>query len=259
MLTRAIGLRGKRRWVAGFLALAGCTTMVAVLATAFLYFNAKTALGSSSGGGGSCFPTSGPVCTFKNNVAFADFGGVSSGSSVSSNSGVGGGGGGCGTFTNVFVQPMQSLTRPGNTASQVVFVSISQYDSCTGMQLVGASNTDPNTFAPDFTGTIQFGTGLSTATVNGTAPMFDFFTGAQVFTTTINVTWQGYGPTGTSIDSSHFRAPGYIVNSHFHGSSRAAEASGTLTDGTGANLATPPTLNADLSNASGGTMLLAKS
>jgi hypothetical protein len=227
------------------------------MVTGIVLATSRSTHASGSGGGGFCFSTDGPVCTFKDTIAFADFGSVSGGSSVNSSSG-GGGGGGC-VFTDAFLQPMQNLSRPGHSASQTVIVSISEYDACTGMQLVGASNTDPTTGTADFTGTIQFGTGLSTATVNGTAPMFDFVTGAQVFTTTINVTWQGYGPTATSIDSSHFRAPGFVVNSHFHGSSRGAEASGTFTDGTGANLATPPTLNASLDDSSGGTVVITHS
>jgi hypothetical protein len=256
MSMRMISLRGKRRWVAGLLALAGVTAAVAVLATAFLSAHSRIAFGSSSGPGG-CFSTAGPVCTFKDKSAFVDFGSVSGSSSVNSSSG-GGGGGGC-IFTDASIQPMQNLSRPGHSASQAVFVSISEFDACTGMELVGVSNFDPNTGAPDFTGAIQFGPDLSTAVVNGTAPMFDFITGAQVFTTTINVTWQGFGPTATSIESFHIRAPGFILHSRFNGTSRAAEASGTFTDGTGANLASSPTPDASLQNASGGTVQITTS
>lgn len=247
LLRRTILRKG--RWIA-----VGSAVTVLVLVTGVLLATSRSTHASSSGGGGVCFSTSGPVCTFKNNDAFAGFGSVSSNSSSSSSSGGGGGGGGgCGIFTDANIQPFESLSRPGNTTSQSAMVFISKFDSCNGIQLEAASNFDPTTGAPDFTGTIQFGTGLSTATVNGTAPMFDYVTGTQ-FTTTINVSWQGFGPTTLRIDNSHFRVPNFIVNSHFDGTSRAAEASGILTDQTGTNLATLPSLYAELDNARGGTV-----
>ncbi len=239
MFARITSKLGKRGLVASGLATVALVAVVALLAVTLLPSNGRTAHASGTGG---CFPTTGPSCTFKNHSAFADFG------SVSSN--------GC-IFTDASLQPFESLTRPGNTTSQSVFVFISKFDACNQVQLEAASNIDPNTGVENFTGNIQFGTGLSTATVNGTASMFDFISNTT-FTTTINVTWQGFGPTTTSIDNMHVRAPSFIFNSHFHGTSRAAEALGTLTDKTGTNLATPPTLNADLANASSGTVQITK-
>lgn len=240
MFTRAFNLSGKRRLVAVGLAMLGLTAVVAILAVTFLAFNAHPAFGSGSGGGG-CFSTSGPVCTFKDHQAFADF------SSVSSD--------GC-IFTDAYVQTFENLTSPGRVASQTVYLNISQWDNCTGTLIMGASNFDPSTWQPNFTGTVQFGTQLSTASINGTAAMFDYNTGAQIFTTTINVSWTGYGTTSTFVDSSHFRSPGFLMNSHFTGTNRSAEASGTFTDQSGTNLATPPTLNANLNNDTGGTVQL---
>jgi len=236
MSTRTISLRGKRRLMADILAVAGFTAMVAILAAVVLHFNTRSALASGSGGG--CFSTTGPVCTFKDNNAFADFGSVSSDGCI---------------FTDATIEPFQSLTRPGNTTSQSAIVFIEKFDVCNNIPLEEASNFGPTKGAPNFTGTIQFGGNLATATVNGTASMFDFISNTT-FTATINVAWQGFGPTTTFIDSSHFRAPNFIVNSHFSGTSRAAEASGILTDETGTNLATPPTLSAGLFNAQGGTV-----
>jgi hypothetical protein len=88
--------------------------------------------------------------------------------------------------------------------------------------------------------------------------MFDSSTGAPLFTSTINMTWQGFGPTSTFIDNSHIRTPGFLLNSHFMGTSIAAEASGALTDGA-SNLATAPTFNAVLENASSGTVTISHS
>jgi hypothetical protein len=235
MFTRMFGLSGKRRLVAVGLSALGLTAVVAVLTVMFLGFNAHTAFGSGSGGGG-CFSTSGPVCTFKGHQAYADF------SSVSAD--------GC-VFTDAYVQAFESLTSPSRVDSQTVYLSIYQWNNCTGAMVIGADNMDPNTWQPAFSGTIQFGT--QSASVNGTATMYDYV-GGQSFTTTINVSWNGYGPTSTFVDSSHYRSPGFIMSTHDTGVSQAAEASGNYTDQSGANLAATPTLSAGLSNDSGGTV-----
>jgi hypothetical protein len=217
------------------------TAVVAVLVVTLLVLNTRTAFGSGTGGGG-CFPTNGPSCSFKGNNGFADF------SSVSNN---------C-IFTDVNIEPFASLSQPGHVATQSVFIFISEYDACNKVQLLFASNQDPNTFMPDFTGTLQFGGNLSSATITGTAPMFDQSVccgvGPQLFTTTVNVTLTGYGSTSKSVDSQHFHGQGVIFNSHFNGTNRNAEASGTVTDASGNNLAATPTLDASLNDSSSGTV-----
>jgi hypothetical protein len=195
----------------------------------------------NSGSPGGCFADTGPRCTTIGPDASAIFG------SVSSN--------GC-LFTSAEMQPFQSLTRPGNVTSQSVLVLMSVFDACGGLQVMGASNFDSTAQDLNFTGTIQFGSQLSTARVSGTATMFDSFSNTT-FIATIDVTWQGYGPTTRSFDSSHFRAPGVIVNQHFNGTSRAAEASGVLSDGS-ANFAATPTLDAELHDVTTGFVQLIK-
>src|SRR5215469_17581126 len=170
------------------------TAVIAVLVVTLLVLNTRTAFGSGTGGGG-CFSTNGPSCTFKGNNAFADF------SSFSSD--------GC-IFTDVNIEPFASLTQPGHVAAQSVFIFLSKYDACNDVELLFATNQDPNTFMPDFTGTVQFGSNLSSATITGTAPMFGQSStgsgvssksgtggggggGGLLFTTTVNVTLTGYG------------------------------------------------------------------
>jgi hypothetical protein len=243
MSSRRFSLAGSRQLVLGGLGFVGLVAVVAVLLVAVSPFGARVAHGGGTGGGG-CVSTSGPACHFSGNDAFAVFASVSSDNCI---------------FTEAFIQPMASLTRPGGVTSQAVTVAIDKFDACQGIDLGSANNVDPTTFVPDFTGTIQFDGKLSTATVTGTAPMFDAFTGAQLFTTTVNVTWKGYGSTTQSVDSSHFHGFGFISNTHFTGQSRQAEASGALTDATGTNLASPPTLGADLDDATSGTVFISKS
>jgi len=230
---------GKRRLVAAGLTVMTVTAVVALLAlVALLPFRAKTALGSGTGGGG-CVSTPQPVCTFHNNSATADFGSVSSDGCI---------------FTEAFIQAFDSLTHPGKVNTQSVFLFVSSFDNCNNVQLEAASNSDPTTGAPSFTGTIQFGSKLTTAQVNGTATLFDFIANTTR-TATIQLTWQGFGAITHSIDSSHFHAPGFLVNSHFNGTSRAAEVSGTLSDGT-TEFAAAPSLTAELDNAKSGTVLI---
>ena len=243
MSTRGFSLTGHRQFVLVALAVVGLAAVVAVLFTVVSPFGARVAHGSGSGGGG-CIATSGPVCHFTSANAFGDFDSVSSDGCI---------------FTDVSVQPFDSLTRPGNVTSQTVMVNINKFDNCQGIILENASNFDPSTGLSDFTGTIQFGSKLSTATVVGTAPMFDGDSGALLFTTSIDLTWQGFGATTTFIDSAHSRSPGFISNTHFNGDTRMAEVSGTLTDETGANLATPASLNAQLGDAKSGTVQIVKS
>lgn len=243
MSTRGFSLTGHRRLVLVGLGLVGVAAVVAVLFAAVSPFGARVAHGSGSGGEG-CVSTTGPVCTFKNSSAFADFDNVSSDE--------------C-NFTFASIEAFDSLTRPGNITSQSVIVNINKFDNCPGGGIQeNVSNSDPITGQPDFTGTIQFGTKLSTAIVVGTAPMFDD-TGALLFTTSINVTWQGFGDTTTFLDNTHTRAPGFISSNHFNGDTRMAEASGTITDETGANLATPATPNAQLGDAKSGSVQIIQS
>src|SRR5258708_827839 len=180
MFARITSKLGKRGLVASGLATVALVAVGALLAGPLLPSNGRTAHPSCTGGG---FPAPGPPRPLTNHSPFGGLG------SLSSN--------GC-IFTDESLQPFESLTRPGNTTSQSVFVFISKFDACNQVQLEAASNIVPNTGVENFTGNIQFGTGLSTATVNGTASMFDFISNTT-FTTTINVTWQGFSPTPTSI------------------------------------------------------------
>jgi hypothetical protein len=204
-------------------------------------------LGSGSGGGGGCFSTTGPSCTFKDQNAFVDFNSVS----ACSDTGY--------IFTDATVQIFESFTNPGRASSQAVQVSFSVYNSCTNTEVESASNIDPSTFLADFNGTLTFSKDLSSATVNGTAPLFDNFTGAPLGTATIALTWTGYGPEFTFSSTNHARGAGFLMNSHSSGTSRSAVVSGQLIDPSNTNFAANPTINADLSNSKGGTVQFSKS
>jgi hypothetical protein len=234
MQTLRIRRFGSRRLVAAGVAGALLASVAAIAATVML------SVAPAAGAGGGCFSsTSVPVCTFKNLTAFAHFGLVSDDK--------------C-TFTDTFVQPVQALTSPGRGESTFVFISISELNMCQNTD-VQVANFDPVTFMPVFNGTAQIDSKLGSASVVGTAPMFDF-NGNLIYTATVNVSWLGIGPIDSMIDNNHFRSAGFMVNEHFNGQSREAMASGTLTDPAGANVAATPTTEADMENATGGSIFL---
>jgi hypothetical protein len=240
MLSTRVGSFDRRRGLAALLTAAMLIAVAAVVVSAAVALNSRNALGAGGGGGG-CFLNSGPVCTVNGMSAYADF------STVSAD--------GC-IVTDAFVNSFQGLTRPSATPGMAVFIAEDQYNVCTNTDIASVSNFDPTTFVPSFSGTAQFSKTLGSASVNGTAQMFDNFTGAPAFVATVNVTWQGYGPSSTIIDNSHFRSAGLVVNTRFTGSSIQALASGVITDGTGANLAAGTSPNASLQNITNGTVVV---
>jgi hypothetical protein len=241
MFSRTVSSFGTRRFAASALTVVALAAAMGVLGIGALALNTRIAAGSGSGG---CFGTGAPVCTFKDHFANAGFGMVSADGCI---------------FTEAFVSPFESLTSPGHVATTNVFVAVSKFNGCTGTPLESAINFDPTTGTPVFNGLVQFGPRLDTAMVSGSAPMFDAMTGAKLFTSTINLAWDGFGPTSTFIDGSHVRMPGFLVNTRSMGTSREAKASGTVTDATGTNLAALPTLKADLENDLSGTVELSHS
>ncbi len=240
MLLQPIGPLRTRRLAVG---ITTAIMLAAVVLAAFVATGGRTALGAG-GGGGPCPPAPGPGCTFKSINAFADFGTVSAD--------------GC-MFTDASVQSFEALSSPGHSALTIVFVSISTFDNCTGTFQTYV-NFDPTSSGfPIFNGTALFGTKLDTASVNGSAPMFDINTGLQAFTSNVSVVWTGFGPTTTFIDSFHVRTTGFLFNAHSNSTSRGAEATGTITDIAGNNDASVPTLNAELQNATQGSVSISKS
>lgn len=244
MFTRAFGPTSKRRLVAIGLSTLAVTAVVATLAVTFMALNARTAYGSGSGPGGGCIPThgAGVACVTKGLQASADF----TTFDVT----------GC-VVTDASVNAFQNVAVPGHTGTQSVMVFISVYDICNQVQLDAAANVDPSTGATLFNGTQSFGSQLGSASVNGTAPMYDFMSGTT-FTSTVNVTWTGFGPTSTFADSFRSRSPGFMVSFRDNGSSRQAEASGTVTDSANNNLAAVSTPYGTLSNNTSGSVQVIK-
>jgi hypothetical protein len=240
MHARANFFSGKRRLIA--IGVSVATLIAAVAVVAVMALGTRTALGSGSGGGG-CVSTTGPACTFKDSNAYVYFSDVSSDGCI---------------YTSAQVSLFDSLTAPGRVATQSVTIYISKWDGCNNVSLMEASNFDPNTWMPTFTGSIQLSSDLTIAKVTGTAPMYDWISNSPSFTTTLDLTLKGYGPTSRYSDSQHYQAPGFIMNNHSTGTTRSAMASGTFTDDAGNNLAMSSSIFADMNNSSGGTVQIFK-
>ena len=241
MSIRAHFFTGRRRLIA--IGLSVATLIATVVVVAVMALGARTALGSGTGGGAACYGATGtqPTCTFKDGTAFIDFGSVSSDGCI---------------FTDAQVSLYDNLTVPGRSVTHNAGIVISEYNYCDdGMGGVQATDFDPVAGESTFNGSFQIASDLSTATVNGTAAMYDLISGAQVFTTTINITFTGYGPISKYSDNQHFQTPGYVENDRYTGTSRTAVVSGVFTDSGGNNMLSEPTTSGVLLNASGGTVM----
>jgi hypothetical protein len=188
-------------------AVVGVLAIAAVVATLVLLPSLSRPV-HASGTGGGCFPTSGPVCTFKGQTGFATFEGTTS----------------C-TVTDIFVFANANFTRSGaaTQTSTMVNLSTEVYNSCTQSFSEG--------FGQSFNPTVQ---SSGTLTVQGTVDVQTFNSDGTTSTTTytVDLTWKGFGKSSRQVDSSHFQSPGFITQSHFTGTTQSALVTGTLSDGT---------------------------
>jgi hypothetical protein len=90
--------------------------------------------------------------------------------------------------------------------------------------------------------------------------MFDTFGNPSTWTSTIDITWQGYGPTTTSTDIFRAKQPGvFFTLSHNHVTNQNAVTTGLFSDEAGNNLAAVPTLDALIAEGTGGFVVVVKS
>lgn len=158
---------------------------------------------------------------------------------------------GC-VWTDVYVNADEGIFQspPGRGgASSGVGLFISQYDSCTGTQLLAAEG-----FAslgdPDFQ---VFGR-LSSATLSATVNVYDYVSNTS-FDIFIDLTWTGTGDVNRQSSHSHFDSPGCKFNSRFIGSFRPAVATGSVSDGL-TNYTPDPSLGYDIYSAKSGEVFI---
>ena len=156
--------------------------------------------------------------------------------------------------TQVFVAATQgvsrSLTGAGDPATEVALL-ILQLDICSDTRLVAAESlsTVP---AADF----QIDKKLAQATLNTTVTATDYAAdppaSLDVF---IDLTWTATGPLSRDNDNAHFQTPGCVINNRIHGTSRTAEASGSVSDGT-TNYMTGPSTQALTMSSNNGVLII---
>jgi hypothetical protein len=137
----------------------------------------------------------------------------------------------------------------GGSPTTGISINISQYDYCTGTQLFAPGPTSPFT-VPD----LQVDRKLNSATLNATVEIYNFVSGTWV-DFFVNLTWAGIGPLSREGSHSNFHSPGCIINSRFKGTSRFAEASGSVSDGT-TNFTPAPSVDARIFSARSGDLFV---
>jgi hypothetical protein len=141
--------------------------------------------------------------------------------------------------TSVFVQFGEISTKnPPNPGQQVPIaaVYISQYDFCTGVQLILVS-TQGDFPLPANAGQVE--QHLNSAVLNATIQAFDYLNNLPV-DVDLHLNWTSTKePPFRNNGHFHFQSPGVIFSSHSRSTSRDAEVLGTVSLG-GANLATSP-------------------
>ncbi len=141
--------------------------------------------------------------------------------------------------TSVFVQFGEISTKnppePGQQVS-IAAVYISQYDFCTGVQLISVSTQGDFQLPAN---AAQVEKHLNSAALNATIQAFDYLNNLPI-DVEIHLTWTSTDePPFRNNGHFHFQSPGVIFSSHSRSTSRTAEVSGTVSLG-GANLAIPP-------------------
>lgn len=232
MVRRTLLRISRRRAITAIIA------VIAVAAVAALAAQAVGTRGAGASGQNGCY-LNGSVAT-----ASCSYKGLSAVAQISSTDSTG-----CVvSSTDVFAAThVQRGSQTGSTDVTTAYVTVDVYDQCAGNLLAeGFGFADSPTF--------QIDSALAQAHIDMTAPVTDDISGAMS-TYTVSLTFRGIGATTKTTDSFHLRSPHYAMHSHYAGDTRAAFASGTVSDGTTTFSGT--TAYATLMSVSGGELLLA--
>ena len=139
------------------------------------------------------------------------------------------------TDTFVFASAGEIHDPPGGPAGfQVTGVAVSQFDQCQGLLLKTGLGTSNNM-------SFQLARDMSSATLSATVPVDELVSGTT-FNVSVSLNWTGTGDAVHQVSNSHERAPGYTAKTHFNGTFRAGQASGSVSDGV-TNYAVGPSID----------------
>ena len=156
--------------------------------------------------------------------------------------------------TTVFVAATEGVSQtapaPGSPVTEVALF-ILQYDLCTDTRLVSA---EALTSVPE--ADFQVSKKLEQATLDTTVTVTDFAADPPAsFDVFIDLTWTATGPLSRQGDNVNFNDHGCNIHNRFHGTSRTAEASGSVSNGT-INYTPQPSAQAFIVSANSGTMII---
>lgn len=154
--------------------------------------------------------------------------------------------------TNVFVSATEGnfQSSPGRPSPvSDLFLFISQYDFCTDTLLLSA-----DAFAVLSDEEFEVARKLASATLITTVTAFEHVSETP-FDVSVDLTWTAVGPLSRQNNKSHFSTPGCKILSRFKGSSRFAEASGSVSDGT-TNFTPEPSVDAFITSAKSGDVVI---
>ena len=129
------------------------------------------------------------------------------------------------TYANVFANDGSIKTEGKPEVVSYASIYVSQYDYCIGTYLdaYGSAELAEEGF--------QIDKKLTSATLDTTIEVYDYYSGNS-FPVSISISWTGSGDISSGKYHSHFQGFGYSSNYRSNGSSRDAEASGTVSGGT---------------------------
>lgn len=158
--------------------------------------------------------------------------------------------------TDVFVSGSDTLDinhfppgPSGSSSFSFVFIGISQFDSCTGTQLL-AADCPASLTDQDFQ---VIGVKLDSATLNATVGCFDSVSNLP-FDVLVDLDWTAIGDRMLQSSHIHIRTPGFMVHDNSTGTFRSAEASGSVSDGM-INFTPDPSLDANIASVKEGIVV----
>ena len=150
------------------------------------------------------------------------------------------------TDVSVFATEQIVSAQPGRGSSfSGASLFISQYDACTGTQLLAADGYLPLA-DPD----LQISRQLDSASLNATVPMFDYVSNST-FDVTVSLNWTAISSVGRQVSHNSYQFSGCKISSHLNSTFRFAEVTGGVTDGVTDFTPAPP-VDATISNVKSG-------
>ena len=154
------------------------------------------------------------------------------------------------TFVGVFANQGKFQSPPGpGTSTGFADIFIDQFDFCNGISLMSASGGIPLD-----NGAFQIVRDLTSATLNATIRVFDFINGNE-FDVSVDLVWAGIGALSRGTFHSHNKSPGCAINERFNGSSRFAQATGSVSDGV-TNFTPDSSVDGHLNSTKSGTLFI---